>query len=521
LKDCYFWVNECILKYTSFKDINPKIDFSLIIFGGFFYKLKIIFSQDSQSLSNLRMPQIPSILLIILLFVLLPLHANSQECTITTDNNGIITDNCPALHNCIDNTCIHKDIFPLTFREIFGGFLIMILSGLSTTGGMGGGSVLTPLLLTLYGYTANKSITLVYVLIFGGSLGNYLNVAFQRDIQTGKPLVIYDLALIMAPLMMLGSNIGVLLNKMIAPALIISGLLYLVITSLKKIYQKAKISYAKETQMLNKPLVNSPEKAKENIELFSFNNIPIEPEVKEKLPQELETILKEEKTFFPKSRLKFLGCLVSFILLVVILKGTDKFHSVLGIEYCSVTYWGWFVMGLIGCYCFYIKGLSIIEKKIELKFKYNFKQRDFRIGDDNIKQIERLAIIAGLLGALLGIGGGMILGNPMLAMGVGAQNMTATCGLFIVLTSFINLVQAFLMGSITMNEIIFFFIVSSVGSYSVSWGLTWLVKKYKRPSILLYSLTLIMAITLGILPLFTLYKTYLNPGQMLHFNPPC
>jgi len=439
-------------------------------------------------------------------------QAQEQPCTISTDNSGVLFDTCPLLHQCVNKTCVHKDIFPLTLREIIGAVLVIILSGLSTSGGLGGGSVLTPLLLTFYQYTANKSITLGYVLIFGGSLGNFLNIAFQRDIKTGKPLIIYDLALIMVPLMLLGSSIGVLLNKMLAPVLIISGLVFLLMITLRRIYNKAKVSYANESQAIRSPTI-----AETNPLKISDTN----SEEQTQIPLELEQILQEEKSFLPKSRITFLGCVIAFNLVTIILKGTDKFASVLGIHYCSMGYWLWFMLSLIGCYLFYHKGLNMVKYKLSLKSQNSIQQQDFQITTENLNSIQKLAIITGLLGATLGIGGGIILGNPMLAMGLGAQNMTATCGLFIVITSFVNLVQAFLIGSITQNEVVFFFLISSVGSYLVSLGITWLVKKYKRPSILLFSLSLIMAITLAILPLFTLYKTVANPEQMLHFGSPC
>ena len=469
------------------------------------------------------MHKLSFILFILFACLFSSLRASGEICTITTGEQGNETDDCPALHDCIDNQCKHKDIFPLEGREIFGGLLIMVLSGFANAGGIGGGSILTPILLTIYGYTANKAIMIVYVLIFGGSLGNFLNVAFQRDIRTGKPIILYDFALMVTPLMLLGSNVGVLLNKMIAPAITICGLLYLVATTGKKIYARAKTSYEKETQMLQKPLIDSssPQKVGESLELSPLKNKSNAIDGQPEIPQELEVLLEEEKSFLPKSRIVFLGCLMAFVLMVIILKGTDKFDSVLGIGYCSFGYWIWFIMGLIGCYFFYHKGLNLVKYKDEIKKRYNFKQQDFRISDENIKTIERLGIVAGVLRALLGIGGGMILGNPMLGMGIGAQNMTATCGLFVVLTSFVNLVQAFLMGGITTSEITFFFLTSSIGSYLVSSGLTWFVKKYQRPSILLFSLAGIMGITLVVLPLFTLYKTISNPGQMLQFHSPC
>jgi len=466
-----------------------------------------------------------SIFLLFVIFALTAKLAQAQECTITTDKNGETTDDCPSLYTCVENECKHKDIFPLTFREVIGALCIMILSGFANSGGIGGGSILTPILLTIFGYSANKAIMLVYVLIFGGSLGNFLNVAFQRDVKTGKPIILYDFALIITPIMLLGSNIGVLLNRMIAPAITICGLLYLVSNTLGKIWGRAKTSYAKETQALESPLLpekataGSPQKPEQVIELRS-------PHEAEEYRQDAETnelkqILEEENQYLPKSKITFLGYVVGFVLIGLVLRGSDKFQSILGLDYCSFGYWFAFLLILGGCYHFYTKGTEIVKEKTALKARHGYSQQEFNLNEENILKIRSLGALAGVLGALLGIGGGMILGAPMLGMGIGPQSMTATCGLFVVLTSFVNLVQAFLYGGISMQEIIFFFLVSSIGSYMVSSGITMMVNKYKRPSLLLFVLSGIMGITLVVLPIFTIYKTISNPGQMLQFHGPC
>jgi len=463
---------------------------------------------------------------VFILFVLLAITANfakAQECTITTDKEGVTTDDCPSLYTCVENQCHHKNIFPLTFREILGAILIMILSGFANSGGIGGGSILSPILLTIFGYSANKAIMLVYVLIFGGSLGNFLNVAFQRDIQTGKPIILYDFALIITPIMLLGSNLGVLLNRMIAPAITICGLLYLVSTTLTKIWARAKTSYAKETQALSSPLI--PEKvhveAKKPEEVIELRGMNGEEYQQDAETTKLKTILEEEQQFLPKSKIVFLGYVVAFVLVALVLRGSDKFTSIIGIEYCSFGYWLIFLCILGGCYYFHVKGTDIVREKAAIKERYSYKGSDFTMNQENISKIRSLGALAGVLGALLGIGGGMILGNPMLGMGIGAQSMTATCGLFVVLTAFVNLVQAFLYGGITGQEVIFFFLISSIGSYLVSSGITMVIKKYKRPSLLLFVLSGIMTVTLVVLPVFTISKTISNPGQMLKFHGPC
>jgi len=183
--------------------------------------------------------------------------AQSQDCE---------KAECPSLYeyDCITETCVHKEIFPMTAREIFGTILIIIFSGLCTSGGMGGGGVYTPILLIVFSYESSKAIMLVYSMIFGGSLGNFLNVAYQKDIDTGKQVILYDFALIVTPLMVLGSTIGILVNKVIASFITICALFSVVQDMARKIYNRAKTTYAKETNALENPLIAEDEKSQES-----------------------------------------------------------------------------------------------------------------------------------------------------------------------------------------------------------------------------------------------------------------
>mmetsp|Transcript_34657 Transcript_34657/g.31271 ORF Transcript_34657/g.31271 Transcript_34657/m.31271 type:complete len:118 (+) Transcript_34657:58-411(+) len=69
-----------------------------------------------------------------------------------------LDEDCKTLYNCINNECIHKDLFPLTSREIFSTILIMVISGFANSGGLGGGALLSPILLIGFNYPAAKAI---------------------------------------------------------------------------------------------------------------------------------------------------------------------------------------------------------------------------------------------------------------------------------------------------------------------------------------------------------------------------
>jgi hypothetical protein len=102
--------------------------------------------------------------------------AQTEDTLICEDS-----EQCPGLYYCIDGICQHKYLFPLSTREIISTILLMILSGLANAGGLGGGALLSPILLIGFDYEANKSIMIIYSIVFGGAMGNFLNLAFKRD----------------------------------------------------------------------------------------------------------------------------------------------------------------------------------------------------------------------------------------------------------------------------------------------------------------------------------------------------
>jgi len=316
-------------------------------------------------------------------------------------------------------------------------------------------------------------------------------------------------------------------NKVIASVITICALLYVVQDMARKIYKRAKSTYAKESNELESPLIQgsqtpSPVKHQKDVELAEYNgNGSFCSKEGSPCAPELEKLIIEEQEAIPKKKLIFLFSIIGWIVVASFLRGTEKFDSLLGINYCSGGYWIFYLLGPLGCYLFYLKGLQKVQQNLSIKAKYNYKQETFTLKQEDTKRISLIGLMAGFLSAIIGGGGGMFLGPPMLAMGVGAQSMTATCGLFTVLTSLANLIQAFLLGGFTVSEFVFFFSISTIGAYTLSLGISYLVKKYKRPSILLFILAGMLFLNLVILPGFTVYKTVSNPLQMFRFHSLC
>lgn len=67
--------------------------------------------------------------------------------------NHLEVINCEYLHHLEDDYCVHDDLFPLTLYNSLGYFLILIILGLSTVGGLGGGIEKIPILIVMLNYS--------------------------------------------------------------------------------------------------------------------------------------------------------------------------------------------------------------------------------------------------------------------------------------------------------------------------------------------------------------------------------
>ena len=154
---------------------------------------------------------------------------------------------CPRMHTCIEGVCVHT-LLDFSVYEIVGILCIMLISGVSSLAGLGGGGPMVSILLQAYNYTPKKSTLLIYALILGATVGNVLNQATTSI--RGKTMIKYRYAFVTIPFMFLGSLFGVIINKFF-PSLFVCLLIMLtsgkMITS---IYKRFRESYDKETMSI-------------------------------------------------------------------------------------------------------------------------------------------------------------------------------------------------------------------------------------------------------------------------------
>jgi len=357
----------------------------------------------------------------------------------------------------------------------------------------------------------------VYAMIFGGSIGNFLNTGLKRDAKTNKPYLSYDLSLIAMPPMLAGTTIGVVINRAMAPIVIVVGIVLLTTYTLTKVYIKAKKEFKKESQR------------KEGLEVVatttdeSFIAAISDYSEGQALDDELDKILEEEKKLVPPKKFAKIWGLLFFMVVMAVLRGTQNFPSPVGASFCGEEYWGLFLVGILGCAACSIWNVKNLHHVLKLKKTLNYVDPDegFVLQEKHVPFLTVLSLLAGILAGMFGIGGGMIMSPTLLSLGLSPMALTATSGFFVVQTSFISLISAALYKEVPLNVFGFFFVICLFGSFGVSWSLTALVKKFNRPSIILISLIFILAISLLATPIFEITYHWHNLLALLKFNPLC
>lgn len=99
----------------------------------------------------------------------------------------------------------HKDLFPMDSRDFWGTVTVTLGLLVAAAGGIGGGGILVPLLILVYGFAPKYAVPLSNFTIVGSSITNMVLNIPKRHPDCDRPLVDWDLILVMEPLTMAGA----------------------------------------------------------------------------------------------------------------------------------------------------------------------------------------------------------------------------------------------------------------------------------------------------------------------------
>ena len=153
--------------------------------------------------------------------------------------------------NTTKNICEHETLAKFSKRYIIGAILIILISAFANAGGIGGGSVIVPILTIMFLFEVNEAIPLSKATIFAGAVINvFFLLNHRNEHNPNKSLIDYKLCSFMLPIMMCGTFFGVYLNFFFPPMVIIALLTGYLILSILSIYKKFILLSRKEDEKL-------------------------------------------------------------------------------------------------------------------------------------------------------------------------------------------------------------------------------------------------------------------------------
>lgn len=425
----------------------------------------------------------------------------------------------------------HAPLLPLTSTD-YTGFLcatlgLMVAAG----GGIGGGGILVPIYILVMGFSPKHAIPLSNITVFGGALANTFLNTQKRHPLADRPLVDWDLILIMEPLTIAGALMGAFLNKLLPEELLVVLLVALLSFTAYNTLKKAMKMYRVESMALREQMKERIDGSKES-ELTLMNREEEEQEeegeVEESLLENVELqdgeqlgsgsgtgssedavaldiegntimldvkadalqqILKEEKTA-PPTNVNLLIVMFVVVLFMNLMKGGGAFPSPLGIKCGSPSFWlsNVFILGWILLITHWARNIVLKKYHAKEKCGYQYVEGDIKWDERATVVYPIVCALAGFFAGMFGVGGGIVKGPLMLAMGVHPKVSSASSACMILFTSFTATTSFVVFGLLVPDYAIVCLVIGFVATYVGQILLFWLMSKYQRNSYIAFSI---------------------------------
>eukprot|EP01084_Bolivina_argentea_P277093 472951_1 len=451
-------------------------------------------------------------------------------------------------------------------NDVGAMFAILVGAMIAAGGGLGGGGVFVPIYILILGYPPKFAAALSQATIFGGSIVNLImNLKKSHPTRKHRPLTDFSTLLIFEPMLLVGTIIGVFLN-VIFPDILILILLALVLsyatlrTSRKGIRlwkketsdmqeekEKDKKQGQKEkevqiemqtTQTDAKPTHDKPSKksgetdantASTNDGEMSVNTQEIIDELADGCGCDPSLITPDKveicKAFIHKEAQvnKPFG-IILLVWLFVSMFAILRKEEFTGVALCDIMYW---IVTFVPIPI--MMGVSYFMTRKEYDY-YQAKLNshvwvpawgDIELDGAFVKILKYPAIasIAGILGGLLGIGGGMIVSPLLIELGVIPTVAAATSAMAVMITSSSAMLQFLLLGFLQWDYTLFFMIVGVCGTYVGQTVVNHAVKKYGRVSVVIFAVATVMGLAIILMLINGLIS--LVDGVSWGFVAPC
>lgn len=376
------------------------------------------------------------------------------------------------------------------WKIVVGSIIGFFGAAFGSVGGVGGGGIFVPMLNLIIGFDAKSSTAISKCMIMGAAASTVFYNLKLRHPTLDLPIIDYDLALLVQPMLVLGISIGVAFNVIFADWMITVLLIILFIATSTKAFLKGVETWKKET-ILKKEAARRLETNGNGSEEVEYRALPGEPnngnatESKETKRTEVPVL---ENVYWKEMGLLFLVWI-----------------AILGLEIgknytttCSALYWVLNLLqipvavGVSGyeAYSLYT-GRRVIASRGEAGANWKIHQLVLYCG---------FGVAAGMVGGLLGLGGGFILGPLFLELGIPPQVSSATATFAMTFSSSMSVVEYYLLKRFPVPYALYFMAVATIAAFAGQHVVRRIIAILGRASLIIFILAFtifVSAISLG------------------------
>lgn len=398
--------------------------------------------------------------------------------------------------------------------NIIGMIVTMIAVMIAAGGGIGGGGVLVPTYIFILGFEPKIAIPLSTITILGSSLTNLLLNFSKRHPLADRPLIDWDMMLVMEPLTIAGTVLGSFINVLCPPWLLCVLLVVLLTLTTLKTLRKGIKMYHDETAMRGACDADSALLGELREEAQPLSPDSARADQRSEFQKKIIAFEDaSEEVLYDAQKASMLGDLIEserhhsipkiavMLLLTMGVLGLTVFKGGHGVNVLQIECGTWQYWAISTAVLPFVLFISLLARKY-LVSKWRMKRiLGFQYVDGDIEWNEKHTIlypaicsVAGLCAGLFGIGGGIVKGPLMLEMGTAPAVASATSATMILLTSSSAAVSYFLFNSLNLHFAPCLFAIGFVFTLFGQKVLNHFVKKHNRSSLIV----LIIATTVGL-----------------------
>ncbi|XBH85648.1 hypothetical protein VPH35_073508 [Triticum aestivum] len=378
--------------------------------------------------------------------------------------------------------------------RLAGSFIGFFGAAFGSVGGVGGGGIFVPMLTLIIGFDPKSSAAMSKCMITGAAVSTvYCNLKLKHP-TLDMPMIDYDLALLIQPMLMMGVSIGVICNVIFPDWLVTILLIILFLVTSIKAFLKGVEAWKKETAIRREAKAKQLEQSNEDTR---YTLPPTGPDTAAETKKTTDEAVSIWKNIYWKE----FGLLASVWVAFLTLQVTKNYVAT-----CSTWYWVLTVLQIpvsVGVSMYQAAGL--VQGKRALSSRANNQTSPKA---HQILVYCFFGVTAGVLAGLLGVGGGVVMGPLFLELGIHpracsitlVQVSSATASFAMMFSSSMAAVEYYLLKRFPVPYALFFTGLTFVAAIVGQWVARKLVNWLGRASFIIFilsSMIFVSAISLG------------------------